>query len=219
MYEFISDQNRKKMIFEKILQNKIKLRYWAPPEDPIFLQIINGSAAALTCQGIPAQTKIFSQSESFRFCFDLNDDDFMFEAKVRIENNNVVLFPKEDLLIVQKRKEFRINLPADYPAHLEILSASNIRCSFRGHIHNITNFGCRAAFAKESIHLKNGQVIVGNVKIGSQDSIQLAAIIKGVQADSKQTFISLEFNHIVYNSEDKLNTALIMMQRELFKKS
>lgn len=216
VYDIITDKNRKKTILEKLVSEKNQLRFWIPPEDPVYLSPKHGNVDTITCDVEAAKANIFTQKDSFKFNFDLNNDEYMFEAKVRVENNEVILFPKEDLFLVQKRKEYRYNIPDTFATHINIISISNIECNFTGRLQNVTNYGCRSIFTKDSVHVKVGQALVANLSLGTQDPIKLAGLIKGIHEDQKNTYVSIEFNHLGFDSEDLLNTALILMQRELF---
>lgn len=155
--------------------------------------------------------------------FFIGGERYFFKTPVRIEADIVILRMDAELFHLQRRQNYRIKIPENYPATLQISSYNKGPVKLSGHLVDLSSGGCRVTLTASLPVLEAGSRIDGHIVIRNRDSLEIEGTIRYHKIDKSlsttQQVLGVEFKPLSSMIEGKLFALTMDLHREFYLRS
>jgi hypothetical protein len=161
----------------------------------------------------------FSYSETYTGHFSIDNEKYMFEAFPTIENHHVVVVMKR-MYHMQNRQTMRYKVPDHVDMKLIIGSRNQEACILDCTVNDLNSLGCSITLPKPEQLPERNDIIDATLIVNHSESLQLQAIIKNVrEVNNGHISLGLEFHHLLYAGEERLNSIIAELHGKTHLKS
>lgn len=223
------DGNESSVIFERIVQPERRWALFRKMLDggiPLSLESGAGSSVDLRLRTVDPAAEIlsldgiFPSSEEDRIMVRFLDGETrgFFRCRTRWTDGEVrLLLQGEDLFLEQKRKDFRLVIPENYPARFEITMRAQGILPVQSKVLDLNITGVSLDIdAKESFEV--GEILEGSLRLGSRPAVALAGEVRfrADRSERGRAQIGLRFQHVRRASEADLMELIAYFHSDLF---
>ena len=207
IFQKVKTPEEKTEILQAIVkaQNKISCRVvGTPPEQAFFAVAKVLSQGILTVQAPNERTSVLKSGMIFGE-FTKAEDKYLFKAKFTEAAGSIQIDLNGDIYKLQRRDDFRVRIPSNYKAHLEL----------EGKIFPIADLsagGCKVELSGQET-FKRGDILVATVHLRGLDPMRMTMEVRHVI--NKKT-LGLKFIKIEEASLHALPGIIMSIYRELF---
>ncbi|WP_413560299.1 PilZ domain-containing protein [Bdellovibrio sp. HCB209] len=149
--------------------------------------------------------------------FRVNNEKYMFEATAIPFEGGVNLTVK-DLFHLQRRKNFRYTLPTGFQADCLVTIHNQAPSNTTLRLIDLSTEGCAVYSTAEMPTMRLDDRVEAVIFLGDRDPIPVQGFVKNLRVQGDDMVIGLEFNHIANASEFAITSAIVEMQRTVYKK-
>ncbi|MBX3039176.1 MAG: PilZ domain-containing protein [Bdellovibrionaceae bacterium] len=223
------DGNESSVIYERIAQPE---RRWAlfhkmfEGLKPLSLESGTGSSVDLRIRSLEVDDEllildgVFPSSEDERIMvrFMEGENRGFFRCRSEWKDGNVrLLLKNEDVFLEQKRKDFRLVIPENYPARFEITMRAQGILPVQSRVLDLNITGVSLEVdAKEVFEV--GEILEGGLQLGSRPLVNLAGEVRfhAKRSEAGKMQIGLRFKHTLRSSEANLMELIAYFHSDLF---
>lgn len=152
--------------------------------------------------------------------FYLGGERYFFRTPVYVQSGLVHLKTNVDVFHLQRRQNYRIKIPANYPAHLLMNQQNGITFDSRAQLMDLSCGGCKLVVEYDKPTFEVADRIMGVLHIGRRDSIDIEGTIRHYKMEKTATqvrqYFGLEFKPLPPLLEGKLYAMTMDLHREFF---
>lgn len=189
-----------------------------PSWQNIFVKTSKGSFSvkSVTLTGSDVQIEFLDQSpEASAGSLYFSIGDLCYYLDGDLKKDSVYKFAYQNLNQEQKRRTPRMSVPGDYPATFSLEKLNGHEASEQAKVTDIHGSGLQL-YLQLSIPVKNGDQIVGTLRINKFPEIKLSGVVRHQVEKDGGSFTGVELNHREFGSENKLLELLAFYQHDVF---
>lgn len=217
IFKAINEESEKNLILQKILKH----------QDAIYIQDKSNRKLVLKAKAIgPKRTlECFPLEESGPAQFDtstytanitLQGESYIFDTRPEFCTDHIKL-PVFNLFHIQKRKNYRYVLPADYSGKFVFSTLSNPSTEIHCRLLDISTDGCAVEIGLENANVNVQDKLEGAIILGHREPLLVQGYIQNIRPVGETLLVlGVEFDHNTKNSEGLIITSITNLQRELY---
>lgn len=151
--------------------------------------------------------------------FSLDDDRYFMASAFILEKNRIGIRCDQDLFILQRRNNFRVELPESYSSMFNILSINEKAAFIEMKVEDFSAGGMRMFETRDPITVKEGDVIKGTLKMGARTPMQMEAEVKHISSKeikgAAKVVLGVEFLKVDKMMEGRLMTMVASLQQDV----
>ncbi|HEY8271558.1 MAG TPA: PilZ domain-containing protein [Pseudobdellovibrionaceae bacterium] len=152
--------------------------------------------------------------------FFIGGERYFFKSSVRTDADIVILRMDTELFHLQRRQNYRIKIPENYPAALHLSSYNDTSINLKGQLADLSCGGCRVVVAADLPLFEIGGHIDGKIIIKNRDPLAIEGILRYHKfeksiSNPRQIF-GVEFISLTALMEGKLFALTMELHREFF---
>lgn len=217
IFKAIGSEHDKQLLLQKLLSSESFVTLKDKFERCLTMKVLSlNSQFHLKCH-FPEETAMTLKDNSvFSAHFQIGEEKYLFETRPTVHENYIVL-PVSHLYHLQRRKNFRYNMPPNYSATFVINYLNHNICSHQCHLLDLSTEGCAVEIHQEQTALKAEDLVRAEIYLGDREPIVIQGVIKNIRGRGMSHLIlGVEFNHLAAPCEDKIINTLTDLQRELY---
>ncbi len=217
IFKAIGSEHEKQMLLQKLLSAQTTVTLKDKFERCLSMKVLSlNSQFHLKCHP-PEETAMTLQDNSvFSASFQIGSEKYLFETRPVVHENYIAL-PVTHLYHLQRRKNFRYNMPPNYSAAFVINYLNHNICSHQCRLLDLSTEGCAVEIHQEETDLKLEDLVHAEIFLGDRDPIVIQGVIKNIRGRGiSHLTLGVEFNHLAAPCEDKIINSLTDLQRELY---
>lgn len=217
IFKKIGISERKNLLMQ-ICQDKITLILKSGEEVVINLlpqKYVDGEEDALIC-AYPTEIEI-ENSDKTLLSFQLGADRYFFEARTKIDKELIILYPSEELFILQRRMNARIVLPEAFPGYFEFQVNSHKDIAFKAKVMDFSAGGVKLRVHAADPIFKEDDTLEGILIFNQRRPIAISGQVRFNRTlpSAEIQILGLQFVDIDKRIEGRLLSLVLDIQREL----
>lgn len=151
--------------------------------------------------------------------FNLKEDRYFMTSQFVSEKNRIGVRCDQDLFVLQRRANTRVDLPADYPSQFNIIAINDRPAFIEMKVEDFSAGGMRLLETRDPISVKVGDVIKGTLKMSAKSPLNLEAEVRFVGEriiqEASKVVTGVEFQNIDKMLEGRLMTMVTSLQQDV----
>lgn len=221
IFTLIKDEHDKTKLWVDLGQAKGEILCKGKDDALCKVQINFFNAATASLEGVfegPVQMK---NGEEYLGYFFIGGEKYYFQARARVAAKIIIINIPEELYHLQRRQNYRVRLPAIYPALYNIVQINSMPHQISGRLADMSSQGCRVIYRLDTPILKINDKVVGELVINNRAPIEVRGIVRHIRVHEgnkvSQTF-GIEFTPLSPILESKLFAVTMELHKELFRR-
>ncbi|WP_374000465.1 PilZ domain-containing protein [Bdellovibrio bacteriovorus] len=217
IFKAIHDEAKKHELLQQLLNSQELISLRDKYDRTIVLKPM-GTNDKLQIKCHPPETTAMNTQDSATFTahFSLKGEKYLFETHPVVNEHNITLTVL-NLFHLQRRKNYRYVIPADYSAEFVVTYLNQVVCSHTCRLLDLSTEGCAVEIAQTAASLHLEDMVQAEIFLGDREPILVQGLIKNIRIkDDDFLTLGVEFNHLANASEDRIVSSLTDMQRELY---
>ncbi|MBX3032859.1 MAG: PilZ domain-containing protein [Bdellovibrionaceae bacterium] len=206
--------------FSALTREKPELIGKLPDQDQLFrLRPLLLEKGHLRCSAPPeAATALAQGPQNAVISLQLGADRYFLTSPARPrDDGSWELRTEVDVFKLQRRQNFRLQIPMGYPAQLEIRRCKGLDARIQGSLLDFSTGGCRIAIPKDSVAPQLADLVEGVLRIDHRPDIPFRAHVRHVKEDRDRKLVGLEFTDVNPGMEARLFGTVMELHRALYK--
>lgn len=159
------------------------------------------------------------EGEEYLGYFFIGGEKYYFQSTAGVLESSLVLPVPKEIYQLQRRQNYRLPIPATYPAILEVTERNQSALKLKCPLHDISSLGCRL-LVDSHIKLDVSDTVKGLILISDRPGIEIQGVIRHKQTDPSNTskqMIGVEFTPISKALENRLFALTMELHKKFFK--
>ncbi|MNL26260.1 Flagellar brake protein YcgR [compost metagenome] len=219
IFKSIQSSSEQQMLLQRFLSTEAVVHLKDKHDRNLNLKAISlNSNMQLKCHLPTEVTMNLEEQTTFTATFYIGYEKYLFETRPNVSDSTITL-PVMGLFHLQRRRNFRYQMPQNYSASLVIQSLNQAPCAYSTRILDISTEGCAVEIAQDATNLHLGDQVHAEIILGSHKPVIIQGSIKNIRPQGvSHLVLGVEFNHAVQPSEFQIITAITNLQREVYRK-
>ncbi|MBX3032558.1 MAG: PilZ domain-containing protein [Bdellovibrionaceae bacterium] len=216
IYDLVTDVQRKKELVSSLVALSSSLRL----EGDGFRASVNvigqepGGDLKVVWAGNPPPN--LDENARVSVWFELRGQVYFFKCQPFYVPGGAVLgWAHEDFLRLQPRQDFRLAIPADYEASVEITSRAQGRVPLVARLIDVHTFGL-GLLVPIGEKFSADENVEGVLTLGRHRPVKFASKVRFVRESGEGPQVGLAFDHGVHQTEDLLQQLLLNLRQDVF---
>ncbi|UOF01454.1 flagellar brake protein [Bdellovibrio reynosensis] len=212
--------SEKKMIFREVAHDKVQVV--VKGKDRIFhlIAVQSEKDEALMCHHT-ADSKDIKENQEVLVNFAFKTERYFIQTELYFEAGWAVLKIDKELFQLQRRANFRVDIPAKYDAIFNFTEHQGKKYFFDCKVKDVSAGGFKMELGGDPV-LKIGDKVKGHLRIGNRRPLEFEVEVRFSSMkeaeDKKQQIAGVQFLNVEKITESKLMTVITDLQREIFLK-
>lgn len=216
----ISDSSEKNRLFLDLTSGKSDLLAKMPdPQSEVFtLMAQQFKDQKIYCKVMPIYFQLPAQGELTLYFF-IGGEKYFLQTSYELHGDQVALNSTPPLFHLQRREDYRIRIPPNYRALLEIVSISGKTQKHSIPILDLSGGGCRVEINAKKINLKVQDELKGHLFLPDRSPIDVTASVRYLKEDSSGkniTACGLQFVSLAEPIKNRIVAVVMDLYREFF---
>jgi c-di-GMP-binding flagellar brake protein YcgR len=221
-FSLVKTQSERKRIFQQLTELRGSLVLKGLEEAPISGTVLRQTDSGWLCCQLDSPTpQSFASLKSAPthiVNFKIDRDQYFFQSAVSFSKDGVLLETVVELFQLQRRSAFRLTLPSELGAHVNILQCNQTPYFTEAKIIDYSTGGLKLQMTGVNAPLKKGDQLKLALHLGKRIPFQLEAEIKFANFRTDTWSYGIEFINKTILIENKLVALQLDMQSEIFRK-
>jgi hypothetical protein len=216
----ISDASEKARLFSDLTTGKSDLLAKLPdPNAEVFsLMAQDYKNHSVFCKFLSSHGQFPTDGEIILYFF-IGGEKYFFQTHFHLQGDQLVFKTDSPLFHLQRREDYRIKIPANYRALIEIVSIAGKTAKFSIPLLDLSGGGCRIQFNPKQIQMKMQDELKGHLFLPDRDPIGIVASVRYIKADTYgklPSMCGLQFVGLTEPLKNRIIAVVMDLYREFF---
>lgn len=221
IFTLIGRQDEKIKLWQDLAQAKGEILCKGKKDSICKLRIAfyNTKTQSLECE-FKSTTQLKHQEEYMGYFF-LGGEKYYFQALAHVHDGKVVVSLPKEIYHLQRRQNYRVRIPEQYPAFFHIIMVNNTPQKIAGALADLSSQGCRVVYRMECPLMKIGDAVTGLLVVEKRPPIEMQGFVRHIKLEEgnqiTQTF-GIEFTPLTPVVQNKLFAITLEIHKQLFRR-
>ncbi|XGC80019.1 PilZ domain-containing protein [Bdellovibrio bacteriovorus] len=216
IFKSINNSAAQEGLLQRLVQSKERITLKDKYDRFIVLDVVSANSTSLICHFTEEASMNLPGNELFMGSFQFGGDKYIFETRP-VAQGSVVMVTLLNLFHLQKRRNYRYVLPADYPAAFALSFVNETACQVHCRLLDLSTEGCAVEVDHAALSCNLEDEVRAYVHLGDREPILVQGLIKNIRLKSDNSLVlGVKFNHLAAASEDKIISSITDLQREIY---
>lgn len=220
VFKPLKDKKEIDQLFVDLVKYHSQLILKTPENKIIELNVKLFKFPYLYCENAAFLNQKFNLKEATVFNFNLGTEKYFFKSTLHLDKQMILVDVQAQFYQLQRRQNYRVKIPSNYRAHLEILSINDQEVkNISAKLIDLSAGGLRAYLSEKKFPLIDEDKIKIKLLVQSRDEIQVDGAVMSIKTETALgPYISfgLSFINLTPDLETKLFNLTTELYRELF---
>jgi c-di-GMP-binding flagellar brake protein YcgR len=221
-FQLITDSVEKEKLFLDLATARAEIVFKGVTDNLIVTECgtYNWKSKILDCR--PKDRFNLKEGEEYLGHFFIGGQKYYFQGTAHVVNGAIMIPVPAELYLLQRRQNYRVNIPANYLAYFNTLTVNGRKEQLHCRLLDFASQGCRFEYRAPSPIIKLSDLVTGQLAIGPRDAIDLTAVVRHLKTETDANgpiqSCGIEFQNLTGILENKLFAITMELHKEIFKR-